>query len=208
MWSRDLSQGQNIEGSQSALKGRGALIKSRKSWCGEDLVHCLQFNSFHSYPFTSLRVRSLARDIVPAKSWEVREATYEFRNGIKWGAVLCCRMLLGTNPADYSGAFPAFDKPAVVGEMCVTKEREVLVGRSRAKYFHNKIIGQKCSLNLNEGYSTFESKDEMDNEKLDVLLKWVLLHSEPGCALSKVTRFLHIPRKCDICQAVCTFPFF
>lgn len=95
--------------------------------------------------------------------------------------------LLKTDPSFYEGAFPAFDKPSVIGEMCVTKQRNVLLGRCRAKYLYEKVIGQRCNFDLNSGYRQFESKDVLHNEKLDVLLKWILLHSEPGSSLEKVS---------------------
>ncbi|KAL3997985.1 RAI1 like PD-(D/E)XK nuclease family protein [Acanthocheilonema viteae] len=95
-------------------------------------------------------------------------------------------MLLKTDPSLYEGTFPAFDKPSVIGEMCVTKQRDVLPGRCRAKYLHEKVIGQRCNFDLNIGYRQFESKDVLHNEKLDVLLKWILIHSEPESSLEKV----------------------
>ncbi|KAM3715845.1 Decapping nuclease dom-3 [Dirofilaria immitis] len=94
--------------------------------------------------------------------------------------------LLKTDPSLYEDAFPTFDKPSVIGEMCVTKQRDVLPGRCRAKYLHEKAVGQKCNLDLNIGYQQFESKDILYNEKLDVLLKWILIHSESGSSLNKV----------------------
>uniref|UniRef100_A0A915PM15 Decapping nuclease n=1 Tax=Setaria digitata TaxID=48799 RepID=A0A915PM15_9BILA len=95
-------------------------------------------------------------------------------------------LLLKTDPSLYEGTFPPFDRPSVVGEMCVTKQRDILPGRCRAKYLYERAIGQKCNLDLNSGYHQFESKDVMNNEKLDVLLKWILIHSEPGSSLNKV----------------------
>ncbi|CAG9533355.1 unnamed protein product [Cercopithifilaria johnstoni] len=95
-------------------------------------------------------------------------------------------VLLKTDPSLYEGAFPAFDKPSVVGEMCVTKQRNVLPGRCRAKYLHEKIIGKRCNFDLNIGYRQFQSKDVLHNEKLDMLLKWILIHSESGSSLGKV----------------------
>ncbi|MCP9260901.1 hypothetical protein DINM_004304 [Dirofilaria immitis] len=47
--------------------------------------------------------------------------------------------LLKTDPSLYEDAFPTFDKPSVIGEMCVTKQRDVLPGRCRAKYLHEKL---------------------------------------------------------------------
>lgn len=95
-------------------------------------------------------------------------------------------LLLKTDPSLYEGAFPAFDKPSVIGEMCVTKQRDVLPGRSRAKYLHEKAVGQKCNMDLSIGYQQFEGKDILHNEKLDVLLKWIFIHSEAGSSLNKV----------------------
>uniref|UniRef100_A0A1I7VMD8 Decapping nuclease n=1 Tax=Loa loa TaxID=7209 RepID=A0A1I7VMD8_LOALO len=95
-------------------------------------------------------------------------------------------MLLKTDPSLYEGAFPAFDKPSVIGEMCITKQRDILPGRCRAKYLHEKAVGQRCNFDLNIGYHQFEGKDVLHNEKLDMLLKWILMHSEPGSSLDKV----------------------
>ncbi|VDN25448.1 unnamed protein product [Gongylonema pulchrum] len=96
-------------------------------------------------------------------------------------------MLMSTNPAEYQGSQTQFYAPVVVGEMCITKRRDVLPGRSRARYLHGQLLlDGKCSLDLNEGYSSFEKKDEMNNEKLDTLLKWIVMHGgEPGCSLVK-----------------------
>uniref|UniRef100_A0A1I8EK43 Decapping nuclease n=1 Tax=Wuchereria bancrofti TaxID=6293 RepID=A0A1I8EK43_WUCBA len=94
--------------------------------------------------------------------------------------------LLETDPSLYEGAFPSFHKPSVIGEMCVTKQHDVLPGRCRAKYLYEKAIGQRCNFDLNIGYYQFEGKDVLHNEKLDVLLKWILIHSEPGSSLDKV----------------------
>ncbi|VIO97350.1 Protein dom-3, putative [Brugia malayi] len=94
--------------------------------------------------------------------------------------------LLKTDPSLYEGAFPSFHKPSVIGEMCLTKQHDVLPGRCRAKYLYEKAIGQRCNFDLNIGYYQFEGKDILHNEKLDVLLKWILIHSEPGSSLDKV----------------------
>ncbi|VDK77090.1 unnamed protein product [Litomosoides sigmodontis] len=95
-------------------------------------------------------------------------------------------VLLETEPRLYEDSFPAFDKPSVIGEMCVTKKRDVLPGRCRAKYLHESAIGKRCNFDLNIGYHHFQGKDVLHNEKLDLLLKWILIHSEPGSSLEKV----------------------
>lgn len=95
-------------------------------------------------------------------------------------------IFLKTDPRLYEDEFPAFDKPSVIGEMCSTKQRDVLPGRCRARYLHESAIGKPCNFDLNIGYHQFEQKDVLENEKLDLLLKWMLIHSEPGSSLEKV----------------------
>lgn len=41
-------------------------------------------------------------------------------------------------------------------------------------------------MDLNEGYEIFDAKIEPSNEKIDILLKWLMLHSLPGDSLKKV----------------------
>lgn len=117
---------------------------------------------------------------------------YIFRIDMEMIIVYIFRMatlFLKTDPLLYGDAFPAFDKPSVVGEMCVTKQRDVLMGRCQAKYLYEKAVGQQCNFDLNIGYDEYENKDVLVNEGLDKLLIWLLKSSEPGLAMNKVLSF-------------------
>lgn len=78
------------------------------------------------------------------------------------------------------------DQPQYIGEYCVNAQRGIILGRSQARYLCNFRINRECHMDLNEGYEIFDAKIEPSNEKIDILLKWLMLHSLPGDSLKKV----------------------
>uniref|UniRef100_A0AC35TQL2 Decapping nuclease n=1 Tax=Rhabditophanes sp. KR3021 TaxID=114890 RepID=A0AC35TQL2_9BILA len=74
-----------------------------------------------------------------------------------------------------------------ISEFSVLKDRSILYGRSQAKYFDDSCLNGDNHFNLNEGYETFIKKDS--NEKLDILIKWILMQT-PSRGLS-VKKILH-----------------
>lgn len=74
--------------------------------------------------------------------------------------------------------FPEYRRPTIIGEYSVTKDKELSDGRKLLRYLNEKMTRRQCQLDLSQGYSTFLSKDEFEMEKLDVLLKWVVMKSQ------------------------------
>ncbi|KHN77206.1 Decapping nuclease dom-3 [Toxocara canis] len=99
-------------------------------------------------------------------------------------------ILLSASECSSKKTFPMYRSPSVVAEFSVTKERDVVPGRMEARYFYNKVLehGAKCHFDLNEGFETFQSKDELLNggEKLNVLCKWLITRASPNASLKEV----------------------
>ncbi|VDN06446.1 unnamed protein product [Thelazia callipaeda] len=95
-------------------------------------------------------------------------------------------MFLATDSSLYQDSSPEFEEPTIIGEMFVDKNRDIMLGRSRLRYLYEGIIGKRCMLDLNRGFERFQSYNQLNEEKLDVMLKWILKHSEPGTSLAKV----------------------
>uniref|UniRef100_A0A158PC26 RAI1 domain-containing protein n=1 Tax=Angiostrongylus cantonensis TaxID=6313 RepID=A0A158PC26_ANGCA len=92
-------------------------------------------------------------------------------------------------PVDVSSnyqPFPRFWHPETIGEYTVTRERRLVPGREDAKYLYEAALadGGAVNLDLNEGFSTFEDKG--GDERLDVLLDWIVSQAPRGGHLKKV----------------------
>ena len=64
---------------------------------------------------------------------------------------------LAVDHSQYRGSFPHFARPKAVGEYTVDTERKMKLGRSDAKYFYEKAIGD-VNFDLNKGFDTFNEK--------------------------------------------------
>ncbi|KAJ1368593.1 hypothetical protein KIN20_029756 [Parelaphostrongylus tenuis] len=92
-------------------------------------------------------------------------------------------------PVDVSSnnqPFPRFGHPEAMGEYTVTRERLLVLGREDAKYLYEAALadGGVVNFDLNKGFKTFEDKG--DDERLDVLLDWIVSQAPRGGPLKKV----------------------
>uniref|UniRef100_F1L7U0 Decapping nuclease n=1 Tax=Ascaris suum TaxID=6253 RepID=F1L7U0_ASCSU len=86
-------------------------------------------------------------------------------------------------------SFPLYKFPSPIAEYSVTKERNVVPGRAEAKYFYGKILEKDAAFHfdLNKGFEIFESKDDLlQDERLDILSKWLISRAAPNVGLSEV----------------------
>ena len=95
-------------------------------------------------------------------------------------------LLMHVDSSEHSGEFPAFEKPCLVGEMYVERDKSICIGRSKARYLVDRFVGNGCHMDLNMGYSTFENKDALSVDGLLPILKWIETNSQPGSVLKKV----------------------
>ena len=97
--------------------------------------------------------------------------------------------------SNYSHSFPGYAQPQIVGEYSVDKTRNVIIGRKFLRYLNEKMLDeQDCRFDLSEGYSNFEKKDVLHNEKLDVFLKWIAINAQPKKKLKEVSlKFEYLP---------------
>ncbi|VDL83222.1 unnamed protein product [Nippostrongylus brasiliensis] len=81
--------------------------------------------------------------------------------------------------------FPRFGQPQRLGEYTLTRDRCVVPGREDAKYLYETALadGGKVEFDLNKGFSTFEEKE--GDERLDVLLDWIVSQAPRGGPLKK-----------------------
>ncbi|GMR57613.1 hypothetical protein PMAYCL1PPCAC_27808, partial [Pristionchus mayeri] len=89
-----------------------------------------------------------------------------------------------TRPDIYDQKFPFFARPETISEYAVTSNRQVVLGRAKAKYLCPYEENGKTNFDLNKGRDTFIDKD-VSSEKLDVLLRWACAQSEEGGARPK-----------------------
>ncbi|VDK81665.1 unnamed protein product, partial [Cylicostephanus goldi] len=82
--------------------------------------------------------------------------------------------------------FPRFGQPQRLGEYTVTRDRQLVPGREDAKYLYELALadGGRVRFDLNQGFDTFEEKE--GDERLDVLLDWVVSQAPRGGPLKKV----------------------
>lgn len=82
--------------------------------------------------------------------------------------------------------FPRFGQPQRLGEYTVTRDRCVVSGREDAKYLYEAALadGGRVRFDLNQGFNTFEEKN--GDERLDVLLDWIVSQAPRGGPLKKV----------------------
>ncbi|CAJ0595237.1 unnamed protein product [Cylicocyclus nassatus] len=82
--------------------------------------------------------------------------------------------------------FPRFGQPQRLGEYTVTRDRQLVPGREDAKYLYEAALadGGRVRLDLNQGFDTFEEKE--GDERLDILLEWVVSQAPRGGPLKKV----------------------
>ncbi|CAI2311946.1 unnamed protein product [Caenorhabditis sp. 36 PRJEB53466] len=80
---------------------------------------------------------------------------------------------------------PMFCPPTVISEYCVTRDRQLQLGRMDAKIFYDKYLygRQNYSLDLNIGLETFDPK--VGEEGLGILLEWIRKMSPEGGRLKK-----------------------
>uniref|UniRef100_A0A915ACN0 Decapping nuclease n=1 Tax=Parascaris univalens TaxID=6257 RepID=A0A915ACN0_PARUN len=86
-------------------------------------------------------------------------------------------------------SFPSYKLPSPIAEYSVTKERNVVPGRAEAKYFYGKVLDKDAAFHfdLSEGFENFESKDDLlQDERLDILSKWLISRAAPNVGLSEV----------------------
>ncbi|KJH46395.1 RAI1 like protein [Dictyocaulus viviparus] len=83
-------------------------------------------------------------------------------------------------------SFPRFEQPERLGEYTVTRDRCLVPGRENAKYLYEAALtdGVQVDFDLNKGFSTFEEKS--GEEKLDILLDWIISQASRGGPLKKV----------------------
>ncbi|KAJ1373559.1 hypothetical protein KIN20_035989 [Parelaphostrongylus tenuis] len=84
--------------------------------------------------------------------------------------------------------FPRFPHPEVIGEFKMTRDRRVVPGREGAKYLYDDALadGGAVYFDLNKGFETFE--DLIDDDKMDLLLDWIVSQAPPGASLKEVLR--------------------
>uniref|UniRef100_A0A914S4M7 Decapping nuclease n=1 Tax=Parascaris equorum TaxID=6256 RepID=A0A914S4M7_PAREQ len=85
-------------------------------------------------------------------------------------------------------SFPSYKLPSPIAEYSVTKERNVVPGRAEAKYFYGKVLDKDAAFHfdLSEGFENFESKDDLlQDERLDILSKWLISRAAPNVGLSE-----------------------
>ncbi|MFH4980004.1 hypothetical protein AB6A40_006713 [Gnathostoma spinigerum] len=96
--------------------------------------------------------------------------------------------LISIDPSGYKANFPSFEYPKVIGEYSVKRDHSIILGRGQARYLYEEALknGNPCSFDLSQGFDTFDRKDELENEKLDDILNWLLLHAESCNSVRKI----------------------
>jgi len=77
------------------------------------------------------------------------------------------------------GQFPEFSKPRVVGYYSVNSDRKYCGDLSQLKYIHLPA-DYNVKLDLDRGRTLAQKKDDIYDEKIDHLLKWMLRNSNGG----------------------------
>ncbi|KAI6239158.1 Decapping nuclease [Aphelenchoides fujianensis] len=82
--------------------------------------------------------------------------------------------------------FPPIAKPAFIGDFGTQySPYRIVPGRSKLRYFYEKALKEDIKRDLKDGFYLFITKPEVD-EKLDGLLNYILLMSEPKSNLRKI----------------------
>ncbi|VDM71639.1 unnamed protein product [Strongylus vulgaris] len=116
--------------------------------------------------------------------------------------------------------FPRFGQPQRLGEYTVTRDRCLVPGREDAKYLYEAALadGGRVKFDLNKGFDSFEEKvifqgiescsSSVDDflflqegdERLDILLDWVMSQAPRGGPLKKVC-YDELEELSDNCRA-------
>jgi len=77
------------------------------------------------------------------------------------------------------GQFPAYSKPRVIGYYSVDYDRKYCGDLSQLKYVHLPA-DYNVKFDLDRGRTLAQKKDDSYDEKIDHILRWMLLNSNGG----------------------------